>query len=186
MVICQICNRKQRAIGGGDGEQRQSWKSLHPRSGRPRDRLRKARTSLRSPAPRGGQKHLRTLRHSAFPLRRSGKSPPLVDGQQARCVLSLAGFRGPGRARGRGRGAAVGSKVTARTTWAGDSVLPAAAAARRALGLVARRAARTAEPDACSRRHGHQNGRVAGDRPGRRRPGAQLAGRWQGAAGRGR
>lgn len=120
------------------------------------------------------------------PFKAFGKVTALVDGQQARCVLSLAGFRGPGRARGRGRGAAVGSKVTARTTWAGDSVLPAAAAARRALGLVARRAARTAEPDARSRRHGHQNGRVAGGRPGRRRPGAQLAGWWQGAAGRGR
>lgn len=157
-----------------------------PKVRAPAGRLRTARTSLRSPAPQGDQKPLCTRSHSAFPLRRSGTSPPLVGGQRAWCVLSLARFRGPGRARGRGRGAAVGSKVTARTTWAGDSVLPAAAAARRALGLVARRAARTAEQDVRSRRHGHQNGRVAGGCPGRRRPGAQLAGRWQGAAGRGR
>lgn len=81
----------------------------------------------------------------AFPLRRSRKSPRWYPENEAWHILFLAGLRGPGRARGRGREAAAGSKATARTTWAGDSVLPAAAAARRALGLVARRAARIAE-----------------------------------------
>lgn len=124
-------------------------------------------------------------RQGAFPLRRSRKSPRWYPENEAWHILSLAGLRGPGRARGRGREAAAGSKATARTTWAGDSVLPAAAAARRALGLVARRAARIAEADAGFRRHGHQNGRVAGSSPGGQRSGAQLAGRWQGAARRG-
>lgn len=98
------------------------------------------------------------------------------------CPSSAAVDRPGARA---GQGSAAGSKATARTTWAGDSVLPAAAAARRALGLVARRAAHSGEPDARSR-HGHQDGRVAGGRPGRQRPGARLAGRRQGATERGR
>lgn len=130
-----------------------------------------------APPLKGGPKPPFPQNQGTFPLRRSGKSLRWWTANEPRCVLSLAGLRGPGRARGRGRVAAVGSKATTRTTWAGDSVLPAAAAARRALGLVARRAAWTAEPDARSRRHGHQNGRVAGGRPGRQRPGAQLADR---------
>lgn len=152
----------------------------------PAQRTANRKYASRSPAPLGGPKLLSPRNQRTFPLRRSKTSQLWWPANEAWRVLSLTSRRGPGRAQGRGRGAMVGSKVTARTTWAGDSVLPAAAAASRALGLVAWRAVRTAEPDAGSRRHGHQNGRTAGGRPDRQRPGTQLAGWWQGTAGRGR
>lgn len=79
-------------------------------------------------------------RQGAFPLRRSRKSPRWYPENGAWPVLSLAGLRGPGRARGRGREAAAGSKATARTTWAGDSIASTAAARGGRTGLVARRA----------------------------------------------
>lgn len=119
------------------------------------------------PRPSRGSNASLSSESEYVPFKALGKVIALVAGQPSAVLFcpSWAAVGRVGRVGGAGE-APVGSKVTARTTWAGDSVLPAAAAASRALGLVARRAARTAEPDAGSRRHGHQDGRVAGGRPG--------------------
>lgn len=64
----------------------------------------------RQPRPSRGPEASPYPESQRVPFKAFGKVPALVDGQRARCVLSLAGSRGPGRACGRGRGSGGGVK----------------------------------------------------------------------------